>query len=306
MNSSKRIMLGLGIVIVIVFVWLAISGRDSSKSSLHFEPLDAQLALLERVYPVWFGPPVDVLEDEGGVRVVCDWFVLQSLASSPGEGWTEALEAFHANSMDYAVSRGVGTNYWAGEAAFALLEAMLKGDGGRQRVLDLCAAHAPALSAKIDNNVAAFRALGEAEALLDASGALRADKRSIARLLHRHIWVEISRGQFPIERIQPPEERMAMFRWQVEVSQMPLDRKLAQLRRFEAAAPHGYDYAYAAAVLWYNRGEYAHACHAINSALNDVSVLDERTVQMYRNVIAKIKQADASACVQRDPLVAEP
>jgi len=301
MNSSKRIMLVLGIIIVIVFVWLLIGGRGTSERSLHFEPLDGQLALLERVYPVWFGPRMDVLEDEGGVRVVCDWFVLQSLVSSPKEGWAEALETFHANSMDYAVSRGVGTNYWAGEAAFELLEAMLRGEEGRQRVLDLCAAYAPALSAKIDNHVAAFRALGEAEALLDASGALRADKRDIARLLHRHLWVEISRGQFPIERIQPPEERMAMFRWQIEVSQMSLDRKLAQLRRFEAVAPHGYDYAYAAAALWYNQGEYGQACRAINLALKDVSVLDERTVRMYRDVIATIKQADALACEQRDP-----
>lgn len=301
MNSSKRIMIVIGIVIVVICVILSIyDGCHSNKNAITvgFDPLDGQLALTQRVYDSWFGERIDIMNDPRGKRVVCGWFMYKAYAESKSNNVQDALEQFNEDSMGLAVAYKVRSDYWASAVAWETFKQAAFDENRRQELYNTCMDVTPELPKYFMNEVNAFKMLAKNENLLDAQGNFDPTKDRIAFLLYRHLWLTASELQFPRKAIEPPEEAMTMFRWQIEVSNMPLAAKLDKLSETKKNYPHAYDYDYAEAYLLVLNGRYAEACNKLKPLIQTDGVVDAYRQNLYQETIKQIQKADASACPQ--------
>ena len=298
MNRIKRITLALGILTLIAIVTITITEHRQCRqtSTLDFEPLDDQIAQLDRVYEKWFGEKFDVLQYNTATHMLCDWFLTQALSATSNENWIASLDTFLANAMDFAVNYGINTNYWAGETAYQWLENAINDPNSRNTLLQLCTPSHPQLQNVIDDNLNLFRAIAQNENLLDQNGHIPPHHRKITRLIHRSVWVEASRHQFPIARIQPPEEALAILRWKIERANIPLDQKLLLIHKYQNPSPFNYDFTLATAILLYKNALPDDARAILQNSLNTTTTLDDTKIQRYKSAIEFIDN-DKSACL---------
>ena len=264
---------------------------------MEFESLDGQFALLERVYPQWFGERIDVMADPAGQRVVCDYLSYKGMMTAQAEGWEDRMEQFNADEMDYVVGGSIQADYWLSLAVYDYLEAFYHGDEAKQsEIASICSEVDPDLRQHLASEVASFKEIAQAEGFLDPAGKILPEKRKLVILLHRYQWVGVSGNQLPNARIQPPEEKLAVFRWQIEQSQMPLEKKLNRLARFQSMYPKEYDFDYGRAVLFSNNGMLREACEALNNGLSNVSEEDAFRKGRYTQGIKQISAQNSGAC----------
>ena len=296
MNTSKRVMIILGIVIILAFVVMMIV-ESVSKKTLEFEPLDAQMEILDKTYANWFGQKVDVQGQDIGQQVICDWMNYSALAAAGEDGWRDASDKFNANAMELVTRNNIQIDYWASQEAFEELYALYDGqDGKRAEILKKCGELEPELEKHIDTGVQKFHELAVREGFVNDSGKLIAEKKRIVQLLHRHLWVSVASRQFPRERLEPPEERLTFFRWQIEQSSLSDEVKLEKLMHSEATEHLPYDYAFAKAVILVRGHKYWDACQVIQEALSTAEESDKLRIERYHLAIKEIKSADSKAC----------
>ena len=298
MNSSKRIMIIVGLLIVAIGVILSIyDGCHPKKQvAIGFAPLDEQLALMDRVYQKWFGDRIEVMQDTRGKRVVCDWFMYKAYSESKSANANEALEAFNEDSMGFAVAFKVRSDYWASVVAWEEFKKAAYDENARQELYNTCQDVTPDLPKYFMNEVNAFKMLAKNEELLDPQGNLDPAKDKLAFLLYRHVWLKASELQFPRKAIEPPEEAVTVFRWQIEVAHMPLSAKQARIANMRSNYPHAYDYDYAEAYLSALDGNYGVACDKLKSLIQTDGIVDAQKQEVYRATLNEIHQADPKAC----------
>lgn len=294
MNTSKRIMILVGIILIVGFVimWIVDMSR---KPALVFEPFDAQFALLDKVYANWFGEKVSVQSQPIGEQVICDWMNYKALSANQTDGWRDAADKFNANEMELVTRNQIQIDYWASVEAFEILYGFYREEPGmRESIIERCGKLEPDLDKYLDEDLVQFKAVAEREGFLDESGKLREDKRRHVELLHRHLWVNLASKQFPRHRLEPPEERLSIFKWQIEQSSLPDDVKLEKLMHSEVVERLSYDYAFSKAVLLYRNQKYWDACQVLMEALENTE--DTFRTERYQKSIEEIKRADSNAC----------
>lgn len=297
MNTSKRIMIIIGILLVIGAVAMAVIDSLNAQSPLEFEPLDPQLSLLDRVYPEWFGPEIDILAQDQGKQVTCDWYRYKGLAASSPENASEAAEQFNANAMDLITATSIGASYWASELVFNELTDIYLGNAEtRRKVVERCIADNPDIDKHLSADTDAFYRFADSEALLDNSHVLSTNSRKLLHLIHRHLWNGVSSAQFPLTRIEPPEEALAFLRWQIERSQMPFERKLQKLNKAEQFAVIPYDYDFARTVLYIQNGLFTDACDMLKNAYQKTDPQNTFRRKRYHNAINELARSHGIAC----------
>ncbi len=299
MNTSKRVMIIVGLVIVVlcvVFTIFALGRGEEDGEWTGFEPLDSQLAVVDMSYAKWFKDRIDVMSIPAGQRVVCDWLMYKSYAVTQHTNMGDALEKFIGNDMDFAVDQGVRADYWASVAAWEEFLKAYQDENARKKLFEICKDEAPDLETQFNNEIISFKQFATNEELLDEAGHLKPDKAKLALLLHRYVWIKASQQQFPVNAIQTPEEAMAMFRWQVEASHMAADKKIEKLHETKTSHPGAYDYTYAEAVIDIQNGDYAAACLLLSPIATGDGMVDPYQQNLYRRAMKAIKALDANAC----------
>lgn len=300
MNTSKKIMSFIGLFILIGFVILMIAKSVGPEKRLEFEPLDGQIALLHKAYDKWFGERVDILAMEPGRLVLCDWVKYRGSVALEAEDVEEWAEKFSADMMDLVISKKMAANYWAGRTAFEEWWAVFNGDENkRSAIVERCKDVDPAIDEAIRADIDAFKAFAAAENLLDENGRLREDRRDILHLIYRHLWISLSSRQVIRDNIEPPEERIAFLRWQIEQSAMPLDRKIQKLDEYSLQKTDSYDFMFALAVLYAQNGMAAEACSVLHEALSgseNAGVGNAFRIQRYSEALETLRQAHPAAC----------
>ena len=298
-----RIHLSVHFLVVIVLMGvfaLSVSGckRGIEPVPLAFESMEGQFALLDRVYPEWFGQPMDVMSSESGRRVICDWVHYRALASGDMKGWEDSTEQFNADAMDYVMENSIHADYWASIRAFEVMVPIYNGDvAKRAELVEMCKEVSPELDKQLDVEITAFKEIAQKEGFLDEQGKLKPEKLPYAQLLHRKLWVAVASRQFPRYRIEPPEERIAFFRWQIEQSSMSYEQKLQRIAEFRLMEPKGYDYDFATAVILNADGRFVEACGVLTESLNEISQEEVFRAARYKGAIEMIKQAHPQACM---------
>ena len=294
MKTNRHILRTLAVMLFAAFL-LTITACNRAPKSLEFEPMDGQIALLERVYPVWFGARIDIAAQEAGMLTLCDWLEYKSLVAHQTEGWEESQQVFLDNEMTLVTRTNIHADYWASVVAFEWLESLYNGDTNVQDdIIARCSPYTPALKDHLADEVELFRGIAQKEGWLDNSGKIAASKRDFVRLMHRYQWVMVTSNHFPYDRICPPEEMIAIFRYLVEVSDMALDKKLAHIDEMRRELPESYDYDFAEAVLYSKSGDTASACAILKNAVSNMH--DESQKKKYHQAINTLSQADSAAC----------
>ena len=294
MKTNRHILRTL-VVMLFIASLLMIAACNRAPKSLEFEPIDCQIALLERVYPAWFGEKIDIMSQEIGVETVCDWVQYKSLVAKRSPGWEESHEVFLGNEMTLVTQNNIHADYWASIAAFDFLEPLYNGDNTYQsQVIAKCEKYTPNLKAHLDDEIQLFRQIAQKEGWLDNDNKIAASKRNIVRLMHRYQWISVTANQFPIDRIFPPEEMLAAFRYQIEQSAMPMDNKITHIHEMQNELPGSYDYDFAEAILYANAGDTAKACAILKNSLSNLN--DEAQKIKYNRAIKELSQANASVC----------
>ena len=297
MNTSKRIMIIIGILLIVGFVTMMIIDSRTAPNALEFEPLEPQLSLLDRVYPEWFGDKIDILSLEQGKQVTCDWYRYKGLAALNDTSLNEAAEQFNANSMDLVAATSIGASYWTSELVFDELTAIYQGDKAvRDAVISRCVEDNPDIDKHLAADTDAFYSFAGPEGLVDDKHAISADARRYLRLIHRHLWNGVSSEQFLITRLEPPEEALAFLRWQIEKSQMPFERKLQKINKSEEYAFIQYDYNFARAVLYVQNGLLEDACTILKHAYEITDSQNTFRRNRYQNAIKELARSHSIAC----------
>ncbi|MBO4351152.1 MAG: hypothetical protein J6A01_09445 [Proteobacteria bacterium] len=300
MNTSKKVMIIVGVLLIIGFIiMLAVPSRNDSPQ-VTFEPLDGQIALLHKAYGQWFGAPIAVLETEPGKAVLCDWLMYRGRVANESEDINDWAEKFNADSMDLAMSKTMSADYWASQTSFDEWVAVFNGDEAkRSEIIARCSTEAPDIAKAIDADIDAFKKFAAKENLLDRSGKLRHDKRDILNLIYRHLWVSLAAVQLPRASIEPPEEKIAFLRWQVEQSAMPLEKKIQKLEEFAQQNNDSYDFLFALSVLYAQNGMSGEACTILQEAITDTDESKETNSfrkERYLKTYNELRQAHPMAC----------
>lgn len=298
MNTSKKVMIILGILLIIGFViMIAVPSRNSSE--LEFEPLDGQISLLHKAYDHWFGSPIAIMETEPGKIVLCDWLMYRGSVAKEADNINDWAEEFSANIMDLVVAKTLAADYWASQASFDEWVALFNGDETkRNEVIARCSQNAPDIANAIDADITAFKSFAANEQLLDKNGKLREDKRDILNLIYRHLWISLASNQLPRNSIEPPEERIAFLRWQVEQSAMPLEKKIQKLEEFGQQNNDSYDFLFALSVLYAQNGMSGEACVILQEALTKIGDSQDKSFRKdrYTKALNTLRQAHPAAC----------
>ena len=285
----------LTILQFIILSVMAVACNRAPKT-LEFEPIDGQIALLARVYPVWFGEKIDIQSQESGIETLCDWIQYKALVAQKSEGWEESQQVFLDNEMSLVTQTNIHSDYWASIAAFEWLESIYNGDTSQKsEILAKCEKYTPNLKDHLDNEIQLFQQIAQKEGWLDANGKIAGSKRDIVRLMHRYQWISVTANQFPIDRIFPPEEKLAVFRYQIEISAMPIDNKIAHINIMRNELPGSYDYDFAEATLYSRVGDTAKACAVLKNALPNMH--DENQKKKYNEALRSLSQANSAACL---------
>ena len=169
-------------------------------------------------------------------------------------------------------------------------------ENARQELYNTCQEITPDLPKYFMNEVNAFKMLAKNEELLDPQGNLDPAKDKLAFILYRHVWLKASELQFPRKAIEPPEEAMTVFRWQIEVSHMPQASKLQRIASMKNNYPRDYDYDYAEAYLLALDGNYGTACDKLKSMIQTDGISDANKQELYRSTLNEIHKTDPKAC----------
>ena len=282
---------------ILLFLCLAatLAACSRTPSALQFEPIDGQIALLDRVYPVWFGEKIDILSQDIGLETVCDWIEYKSRVARQTEGWEDSYHRFLDNEMSLVTRNSIHADYWASVAAFEMLEPLYNGDTKQAAVIaEKCKPYTPDIAAHLDDEAQVFREFAQSEHLLLDNGTIAPAARPLVRLVHRYQWVKVTSEHFPIGRILPPEEMIAIFRYQVEKSAMPADKKLAHIDEMRAEMPGSYDYDFAEAMVRLQSGDAVSACTILKAAMPNLD--DETLKKKYTQAANEISQTNPSAC----------
>ncbi len=303
MNTSKRIMTIIGIILMAAAVVMLIV-PSQEQSSLEFEPIDGQFALLDKAHRAWFGDPTDP-NDENAVATICDWIAYKSLVAADGESAEteqairETKQQLEADLTGLIANTSFSAIYWVGEQAFEKLAPLYeKKPHAREDILTLCQTHTPELARIIGNEIAAFDALSEVERLRSDDGSFTPETRQVAALLHRHLWFALAAEFYTASRFESPEERTAFLRWQIELSNMPIENKIAKLTQSENSDLN-YDFAFAKAVLYARMNKFADACQSIQKALSGddpKQKLTEFRKARYEKSLAELRRAHPGVC----------
>ena len=301
-------MIVVGLMIIALIVILTLTSKDEAPQSVQchaeppaqtqawtmFESFDKQLEIVERVHKAWFGEPVDIMNTKYGKYVICDWFMYKSYVASNDDSYKSSLEKFNADSMDLVGTEGIRGNFWASVTAFDMFVGAMNDENKKNKIYDTCRDITPELEKFFPNEIASFLKLAQLENLLDQNGNLLDDKKLIAKLLYRNLWVKASELQYPHRALLSPEEEMAMFRWQVELSHMTPDAKQAKIEQMRVAFPNHYDYDYALAMILFQSGNAAAACEKLRS----VRSADAQDVNKarYDAALAALHDADPVNC----------
>lgn len=295
MKTMQCVKYVLGILVVMAV--LSITGCSKGSNMLQFETLDAQFALLDKVYPEWFKTPYEAKHEAKAQEVVCNWFQYKGAAAFQTSDADESKEKFKANLMDFVMDTTISSVYYLGERAFEDLYAFYDGvPGKREEIEEKCREYSPEIGKYLKADISSFREIAQYEGLMDSRGKMIPSKKRIVHLLHRHLWNETVSEQFPIMRIEPPEERMAFFRWQIEQSQMPYERKMMKLDLFEQLEPMEYDFNFARAVLNYNEESYVDACAALHVGLEQTDPKDTFHTKRYQSALEQILRDHSGFC----------
>ena len=296
MNTSKKVMLVVGAILVVLFIVMMIV-ENATREPASYEPLDGQMTLMHNAWKNWFGERIDVLGQSAGVVLVCDWMQYKSLVAAGDPGWADAGEQVNADAMDLVMANSLAADFWAENAAFDLLYDLYNGkEGQKDRILTLCREQYPELGTILDKEVEAFHEIARKEGFLDASNRILPEKRDIVHLLHRHLWVEVEADQFPRVNIEPPEERLAFFRWQIEQSSMNPEQKLKKLDQYSADQEGEYDYDFARAMIFTQTGMYGEACAFLKDALEKCAPDKAFRRDRYQRALRDIEQAHPGVC----------
>ena len=128
--DEKHIGIVFVAIIVVICGFLGLKNTQLFDEPLKFESMRGQMRLVDRAYTKWFGAPVDVLSNETGVRVVCDYLAFAAASASdrdlgivPDDDWEDIRDKFNADEMDYVIATTIQSDYWASIATFDYLEA---------------------------------------------------------------------------------------------------------------------------------------------------------------------------------------
>ncbi len=280
-----------------VMAALSITGCMKDSNVLQFETLDAQFALLDKVYPEWFKNLYEEKHEAKAQEVVCNWFQYKGAAALQMSDADEHKEKFKANLMDFVMDTTISSVYYVGERAFEDLYAVYDGvPGKREEIEGKCREYSAEIGKYLDADYSSFSEIAQYEGLRTSNGKMDPAKKRIVHLLHRHLWNETVSEQFPIMRIEPPEERMAFFRWQIEQSQMPYERKMQKLDLFQQIEPTEYDFDFARAVLNYQIESYVDACAALHVGLEHTDPKDSFHTQRYQSALQQISRDHSGFC----------
>lgn len=297
MNTSKRIMIILGIALLAGFIAVMIIDSRQPRQPLAFDPIEPQLTLLDRVYPQWFSTRIDILSHEQGKQVICDWYRYKGKAALQAEDLNDASEQFNANAMDLVSATSISATYWASELAFDELAAIYQGNRAkRDEVVQRCLADNPDIDKHLTADTEAFYAFAQAEGLIGEDHVIPANALKLLRLIHRHLWNGVASEQFPLTRIEPPEESLAFLRWQIELSNMPFDQKLRKINQAEQFAVIPYDYDFARAVLYVQNGLAVDACALLKNAYQNTDPQNTFRRERYHNAINELAHSHSIAC----------
>ena len=220
--------------------------------------------------------------------------------ANESEDINDWAEKFNADSMDLAMSKTMSADYWASQTSFDEWVAVFNGDEAkRSEIIARCSTEAPDIAKAIDADIDAFKKFAAKENLLDRSGKLRHDKRDILNLIYRHLWVSLAAVQLPRASIEPPEEKIAFLRWQVEQSAMPLEKKIQKLEEFAQQNNDSYDFLFALSVLYAQNGMSGEACTILQEAITDTDESKETNSfrkERYLKTYNELRQAHPMAC----------
>ena len=301
--NEKHVAIVFVAIIVLICGFMGFKHTSLFDEPLKFESLKGQMKLVDRAYAKWFGAPVDVLSSETGVRVVCDYLAYAGASANdpdlgivPNEDWEDLRDKFNADEMDYVVETTIQSDYWASLATFDYLEAYYNDNEVLKAEIEYaCAAEFPNLGEDMKREVAVFRRFGQNEGLLDSQNHILPDKRNLVKLLHRYRWVDVAGNQLPSNRLMPPEERLAFYRWQIEMSVKPFMLKIHKLDEIKQQYAYDYDYEYAKAVLYFQEGLGVDACRVLKGALEAESAISYRS-NRYRGAMRTIDHTYPGAC----------
>lgn len=292
MNTSKRIMLMIGVVILGAFIAMMIPLKK--QPSLQFEPLENQFLLLKRAHEKWFAPN-DLPDNALTGRILCEWFDYKSKISADAPDWDESLKQLQTDVMDLVTETSIRSIFWIGEKAFDTLKPIYENDGNaKNSLLAQCKEFTPNLDKTIDSEIEDFQTFAKRENIIDGNFKILPQKLDVARLLHRRLWNDTMSEDFSRNRIESPEERLAVFRWLVESSALPPADKIKKLDNAPFCGPQ-YDCDFAAAVLYAQIQNFSGACRALH---NDVKnhTNDNFRKNRAQNAIHELSQAFPNDC----------
>ncbi|MDX9722958.1 MAG: hypothetical protein RBU37_19570 [Myxococcota bacterium] len=111
-----------------------------------------------------------------------------------------------------------------------------------------------------------FAALAQSEGWLDEQGALRAADDATVQLLFGYLWAQLGAEVFSLERLMSPTEIMAVRRWQLERSSLPVEQKRQLIARLHDRLGD-YDLTRTEAILLRQAGEREAAASLLQQGL---------------------------------------
>ena len=124
MNTSKRIMTIIGIIIMASFIVMLLLPQQ--QSSLEFEPIDGQFALLDKAHEAWFGQPTDP-NDISAIPTICDWIsykarvAIEDTNDANEQAIRDAKGQLEADLAGLIANTSFSAIYWISEQAFQTL-----------------------------------------------------------------------------------------------------------------------------------------------------------------------------------------
>ena len=300
MNTSKRIMTIIGIIIMASFIVMLLLPQH--QSSLEFEPIDGQFALLDKAHEAWFGQPTDP-NDISAIPTICDWIsykarvAIEDTNDANEQAIRDAKGQLEADLAGLIANTSFSAIYWISEQAFQTLAPLYESKPeARQHIIDICQSHVPDIASIIDAEINAFDQIDRREHLRGNDGSFSPQSRKIAALLHRHLWFAVVAEFYTASRFDSPEEQTAFLRWQIELSSLPLQNKIEKIEQLQYSGLP-YDFPFAKAVLYSKAGQFDIACKTLNDALtSDSNDLTDFRKARYQKSFDEIRKAHPSAC----------
>lgn len=169
MNTSKRIMTIIGIIIMASFIVMLLLPQQ--QSSLEFEPIDGQFALLDKAHEAWFGQPTDP-NDISAIPTICDWIsykarvAIEDTNDANEQAIRDAKGQLEADLAGLIANTSFSAIYWISEQAFQTLAPLYESKPeARQHIIDICQSHVPDIASIIDAEINAFDQIDRREHL---------------------------------------------------------------------------------------------------------------------------------------------